>query len=50
MVVDLDEEAALERMHADDVRFTVERVVAMAAVIALLLLTGIFVGLMFLRR
>lgn len=50
VIVDLDEEAALERMHADEVRFTIERVVAMAAVMALLLLTGIFVGLLFVRR
>lgn len=50
MVVDLDEEAALELVHADDVRFTIERVVATAAVMALLLLTGIWVGLVFIRR
>ncbi|KAF1927102.1 uncharacterized protein M421DRAFT_421968 [Didymella exigua CBS 183.55] len=50
VIVDLDEEAALEMMRADDVSFTIERVVAMAAVIALLLLTGIWVGLVFIRR
>jgi hypothetical protein len=49
-IVDLDEEAALERIHADDVRFTIERVAAMATVMALLFLTGIWVGLVFIRR
>jgi hypothetical protein len=49
-VVDLDEEAALETIHADDVRFTIERVAAMATVMALLFLTGIWVGLVFIRR
>ncbi|KAF3036988.1 hypothetical protein E8E11_003130 [Didymella keratinophila] len=48
--VDLDEEAALERIHADNVRFTIERVAAMATVMALLFLTGIWVGLVFIRR
>jgi hypothetical protein len=48
--VDLDEEAALETIHADDVRFTIERVAAMATVMALLFLTGIWVGLVFIRR
>lgn len=49
-IVDLDEEAAIERTHADDVRFTIERVAAMATVMALLFLTGIWVGLVFIRR
>lgn len=40
--VDVDEEAALERMRADDVRFTVERVVAMAVVMAMLVLAGLW--------
>jgi hypothetical protein len=40
--VDEDEEAALERMWADDVRFTVERMVAMAVVMALLVLAGLW--------
>ncbi|KAF2621702.1 hypothetical protein BU25DRAFT_415900 [Macroventuria anomochaeta] len=49
-VVDLDEEAMLERMRADDVRFTVERVVAMAVVMALLVLAGLLLGLLFVRN
>ena len=49
-IVDLDEEAALERIHADDVRFTIERVAAMATVMALLFLIGMWVGLVFIRR
>lgn len=50
MMVALDEEAVLECMHADEVRFSVERAVAMAAVMALLLLTGVLVGLLFVGR
>lgn len=49
MVVDLDEEAGLERIRADDVRFEVERIVAMAVVIALLVLAGLLLALLFMR-
>ena len=42
VVVDFDEEAAFEWMRADDVRFTVERVVAMAVVIAVLVIAGVW--------
>jgi hypothetical protein len=49
-IVELDEEAAIEMISADDVRFTVERVAAMAILMALLFLTGIWVGLVFIRR
>jgi hypothetical protein len=50
MVVDIDEEIALERIRADDVRFSVEKAVAMAVVIALLVLTGLLLGLLFIRH
>lgn len=49
VVVDLDEEAGLERIRADDVRFEVERIVAMAVVIALLVLAGLLLALLFMR-
>lgn len=47
--VGVDEEAMLERIIADDVSFKVESMVAMAVVIALLVLTGLMVGWVFLR-
>ncbi|KAJ4991806.1 hypothetical protein SVAN01_02656 [Stagonosporopsis vannaccii] len=50
VVTDTDEEAAMERIHEDEVRFTIERAVAMAVVIALLVLAGILFGLLFLRN
>lgn len=50
VVVDMDEEAGLEMLRADDVRFQVERVVAMAVVMALLVLTGLLFGLLFVRN
>jgi len=48
--VDIDEEAALERICEEEVRFTIERAVAMAVVMALLVLAGILVELLFLRN
>lgn len=49
-VMDIDEEAALDRICEEEVRFTIERAVAMAVVMALLVLAGILVGLLFLRN
>lgn len=49
-VMDSDEEAALEMIREDDLSFTIERAVAMAVVMALLVLAGILVGLLFLRN
>jgi hypothetical protein len=48
--VDVDEEAALERVCADELAFEVERAVAMAVVMALMMLAGVLVGLLFLRK
>ena len=48
--VDVDEEAALERVCADELSFEVERAVAMAVVMALMMLAGVLVGLLFLRK
>ncbi|KAH6644609.1 hypothetical protein C7974DRAFT_408277 [Boeremia exigua] len=41
---DIDAEAALERILADDVQFVVERTVAMGVVVAVLVLGGLVVG------
>lgn len=46
----MDEEAALERIRADDVSFKIERVVAMAVVMALLVLAGLLLGLLYVRN
>lgn len=48
-VVDIDEEAGLEMIRADDVSFRVERAVATAVVMALLVLAGLLLGWLFLR-
>lgn len=48
--VGVDEEAALERVCADELSFEVERAVAMAVVMALMMLAGVLVGLLFLRK
>ena len=48
--VDVDEEAALERVCAEELAFEVERAVAMAVVMALMMLAGVLVGLLFLKR
>jgi hypothetical protein len=48
--VEVDEEAALERVCADELAFEVERAVAMAVVMALMMLAGVLVGLLFLRK
>lgn len=48
--VDVDEEAALERVCAEELAFEVERAVAMAVVMALMMLAGVLVGLLFLRK
>lgn len=48
-VVDIDEEAGLEMIRADDVSFRVERAVATAVVMALLVLAGLLMGWLFLR-
>ena len=50
VVVDTDEEAGLEMIRADDVSFRVERVVAMAVVVALLVLAGLLLVLLFVRN
>ncbi|XPS75665.1 hypothetical protein M3J09_007739 [Ascochyta lentis] len=50
VVVDIDEEAGLEQIRADDVSFRVEQLVAMAVVIALLVLAGLLLGLLLLRN
>lgn len=50
VAVDMDEEAALERIIADELRFEVEQVVAAAVVMALLVLAGVMVGLLFFRN
>lgn len=48
--MDADEEAALERIRAEDVSFSVERAVATAVVMALLVLAGVLIGLLLLRN
>ncbi|UPX16552.1 uncharacterized protein EKO05_0006946 [Ascochyta rabiei] len=50
VIVDIDEEAGLEQLRADDVSFGVEQLVATAVVIALLLLAGLLLALLLLRR
>ena len=47
---EVDEEAALESIYADELAFEVERAVAMAVVMALMMLAGVLVGLLFLRK
>ncbi|KAG9202437.1 hypothetical protein G6514_004413 [Epicoccum nigrum] len=47
---EVDEEAALESIFADELAFEVERAVAMAVVMALMMLAGVLVGLLFLRK
>ncbi|KAJ4325292.1 hypothetical protein N0V94_000816 [Neodidymelliopsis sp. IMI 364377] len=50
VIVDIDEEAGLESIHADDVSFKVESIVATAVVMALLVLAGLLLGLTLIRR
>jgi hypothetical protein len=50
VIVEIDEEAGLERIHADDVSFKVESIVATAVVMALLVLAGLLLGLTLIRR
>lgn len=45
-----DEEALLERITADDVSFEVEKMVAMAVVMALLVLGGLMMALVLWRK
>ncbi|KAF2997847.1 hypothetical protein E8E13_002169 [Curvularia kusanoi] len=47
---EVDEEAALERVCAEELSFEVERAVAMAVVMALMMMAGVLVGLLFLRK
>lgn len=50
VVAEMDEEAGFEIIRADDVSFKVERIVAMAVVMALLVLAGLMLGLLFVRN